>query len=139
MRTRDATIPIGLWICAALCAHFLFGTGGLVVAQVHEDRSELWKLSRQASNLAQRGEQTFEISLNEPGEQAPEEPPPPPPPPPKPPEPPKPPPKAKTVEEKKAEEKKKEEEKKKQLAIVEKKPEKAPPPCRRCRRTSASP
>ena len=33
MRSRDVTIPLGLWICAAICAHFLFGTGGLVVAQ----------------------------------------------------------------------------------------------------------
>ena len=25
MRTRDVTIPLALWICAAVCAHFLFG------------------------------------------------------------------------------------------------------------------
>jgi TonB family protein len=68
MRSRDVTIPLTLWICAALCAHFLFGTGGLVVAQMHDDRSELWKLSRQASSLAQRNEQTFEVSLGEPVE-----------------------------------------------------------------------
>ena len=28
MRSRDVTIPLVLWICAAICAHFLFGTGG---------------------------------------------------------------------------------------------------------------
>jgi TonB family protein len=86
MRSRDVTIPLALWMCAAICAHFLFGTGGLVVARIHDDRSELWKLSRQASSLAQRDEPSFELSL-EAGEEkdiaAPA-------PPPKPPEPPKP-------------------------------------------------
>lgn len=84
MRPRDVTIPLGLWICAAVCAHFLFGTGGLVVAQMHDDRSELWKLSRQASILAKQEGQTFEVSLGGPSEEAKDEaqPPPPPPPPP---------------------------------------------------------
>jgi TonB family protein len=78
MRTRDVTIPMALWICAAICAHFFFGSGGLVVAKVHDDRAELWKLSREASSLAKQGEQTFEVSLSEPGEESPEEPAPPP-------------------------------------------------------------
>ena len=84
MRPRDVTIPLGLWICAAVCAHFLFGTGGLVVAQMHDDRSELWKLSRQASILAKQEGQTFEVSLGAPNEEAKDEAPPPPPPPPPP-------------------------------------------------------
>jgi TonB family protein len=91
MRTRDVTIPLGLWICAAICAHFFFGTGGLVVAKVHDDRSELWRLSREASDLAQQGEQTFEVTLAEPSDDTPGAPPPPPaaakPPPPPPPAP----------------------------------------------------
>jgi TonB family protein len=86
MRPRDVTIPLGLWICAAVCAHFLFGTGGLVVAQMHDDRSELWKLSRQASILAKQEGQTFEVSLGEPSEEKKDEAQPPPPPPPPPPE-----------------------------------------------------
>jgi TonB family protein len=65
MRTRDVTIPLALWICAAVGAHFFLGTGGLVVAKVHDDRSELWKLARQAGSLASQGEQTFEVSLGE--------------------------------------------------------------------------
>jgi TonB family protein len=86
MRPRDVSIPLGLWICAAICAHFLCGTGGLVVAQMHDDRSELWKLSRQASILAKQEGQTFEVSLGAPSEEAKDEaqPPPPPPPPPEP-------------------------------------------------------
>src|SRR5580704_4819579 len=88
MRTRDVTIPLALWICAAICAHFFFGTGGLVVAQVHDDRSEMWQLSRRASSLAARDEQTFEVTLNEPSEAPKEEAPPPPPPKPEEPKPP---------------------------------------------------
>jgi TonB family protein len=79
MRTRDVTIPMALWICAAICAHFFFGSGGLVVAKVHDDRAEFWKLAKEASSLAKQGEQTFEVSLSEPGEESPEEPAPPPP------------------------------------------------------------
>jgi len=78
MRPRDVTIPLALWICAAICAHFFFGTGGLVVAKVHDDRSEMWQLSQQASHLAQRDEQTFEVSLSEPSEEPKEQTPPPP-------------------------------------------------------------
>jgi len=78
MRTRDVTIPLALWICAAVCAHSLFGAGGFVVAKVQDDRSELWKLSRQASSLARQSEQTFEVSLGEPSEEPKEEAPPPP-------------------------------------------------------------
>ena len=89
MRSRDVTIPLVLWICAAICAHFLFGTGGLVVGKIHDDRSELWKLSRAASNLAQQDDQIFEISLGEPSDESTPAPPPPPPPPPKPEDPPK--------------------------------------------------
>jgi TonB family protein len=69
MRSRDVTIPLALWICAAICAHFLFGTGGLVVAVMHDDRSELWRLSREAATLAKNSDQTFEVALGEPSEE----------------------------------------------------------------------
>jgi TonB family protein len=84
MQPRDVSVPLALWICAAICAHFMLGTGGAVVATVHDDRSEMWKLSQQAGTLARRGEQTFEIALNDSSEEAQQETPPPPPPPPKP-------------------------------------------------------
>jgi len=125
MRSRDVTIPLGLWICAAICAHFVFGTGGLVVAKVHDDRSELWKLSRIASGLAKQGEQTFEISIGDTSEEPKQDVIPPPP---KPPEP-----KAQAPEppplEKKADEPKKPEEKpkpKKDILLVKKPEEKKP-------------
>jgi TonB family protein len=82
MRSRDVTIPLVLWICAAICAHFLFGTGGMVVGKVEDDRSELWSLSKKAQNLAKQDGQTFEVSLGEPSDETKDEPPPPPPPPP---------------------------------------------------------
>jgi TonB family protein len=87
MQPRDVSIPLVLWICAAICAHFLLGTGGAVVAKVHDDRTEMRKLSHQAGSLARRYEQTFEVALGEPSEAPTEELPPAPPP-----EPPKPPP-----------------------------------------------
>jgi TonB family protein len=128
MRSRDATIPLALWICAAICAHFLFGTGGLVVGKVEDDRSELWKLSREASNLAKQDGQTFEVSMGEPSDETKDEAPPPPPPPPPPPKPedqPKPTPTVKPPEKtppkpeaKKAEEKK--------LIVIQKEEEKKP-------------
>jgi TonB family protein len=70
MRTRDVTIPLGPWICAAVGAHFFLGSGGLVVAKVHDDRSELWKLARQAGNLASQAEDTVEVSLGESADEA---------------------------------------------------------------------
>ena len=82
MRSRDVTIPLTLWICAAICAHFLFGTGGAVVAQIHDDRSELWKLSREASELAKHGAIDVRSDSSASGESKDEAVPPTPPPPP---------------------------------------------------------
>ncbi len=122
MRTRDVTIPLALWICAAICAHFLLGTGGLVVAEVHDDRSELRRLSRAAGNLARREDQTFEVSLGESSEEAPPEAPPPPPPPPPEEKKPEPVASAKPLEPPKPEPKKEE----KKVVVVEKKAETKP-------------
>jgi TonB family protein len=84
MQPRDVSVPLALWICAAICAHFMLGTGGAVVASVHDDKSEMWKLSRQAVSLARQGGQTTEISLSDSTDEPEQEAPPPPPPPPKP-------------------------------------------------------
>jgi len=127
MRARYATIPLAAWLVAAVCAHFFLGTGGFVVAEAHDDRSALWQLSRQASVLAQRGEQAFEVALNEPGEEPPKEQPVPLPPP-KPKEPPKAQEKAKADIKKIEAEKKKKEEEKKVVAVAAKKDDKPLPP-----------
>jgi TonB family protein len=88
MQSRDVSVPLTLWICAAICAHFMLGTGGAVVATVHDDKSEMWKLSRQAVTLTrQAGGQTMEISLGDSNDEPAAEPPPPPPPKPKTPDP----------------------------------------------------
>jgi TonB family protein len=84
MKPREVSVPLTLWICAAICAHFMLGTGGAVVATVHDDKSEMWRLSRQAGTLARRAAQTFEVSLSDSTAEPDEEAPPPPPPPPKP-------------------------------------------------------
>ncbi len=65
MRTR-VRIPTACWICAAICAHFPRHGRTLVVAKVHMSSAV-----HQASNLAQRGEQTFEVSMNRRQEQSP--------------------------------------------------------------------
>ena len=65
MKPRDVSVPLTLWICAAICAHFMLGTGGAVVATVHDDKSAMRSLSRQAGSLARQGAQTFEISLSD--------------------------------------------------------------------------
>lgn len=39
--SRDAHIPLFLWVCAAICAHFVLVGGGDQVAQVHEDHVAL--------------------------------------------------------------------------------------------------
>ena len=125
MRSRDVTIPIALWICAAICAHFLFGTGGLVVAQMHEDRSTLWNLAHEAGMLTRKDGQTFEVSLGSGDETRDQAAPiPPPPPPPKPEDKPKPKTEQAREAEKKAQEKKAADEKK--LPLVKKDEEKKP-------------
>jgi TonB family protein len=121
MRARYVSIPLVVWLVAAVCAHFFLGTGGFVVAEAHDDRSALWQLSRMASVLAQRGEQTFEVALGEPGEDAPKEPPPPPPP--KPPAKPKPKDAPKLTDKKLAEAEKKKKDEEKKVIAVEKKPD----------------
>lgn len=130
--TREPNTPIILWICAAVCAHFMFAEGGEQVARVHEDHSALEKLAYSVRSRVRSTEQTFEVALNTSSDKADDEqiePPPTPPPPPKPtatqkqPEPPKPP--------KPEEEKKKAPEQKVKVVVEEKDPVKQlqqPPP-----------
>ena len=74
---RAPETPLILWICAAVCAHFIFAEGGDQVATYHEDRSYIFQLGARARSAAHGKDQTFEILTNEdgqPSETEPEEP-----------------------------------------------------------------
>jgi TonB family protein len=102
--SREVNTPLVLWICAAICAHFVLGEGGDQIALFHDDEAALASLGARVREMVRDKEQTFEISSTDEKEAppAPEVPDPPKPPPPKPPppvptavpkvEPPKPPP-----------------------------------------------
>ena len=82
---RETNTPLILWICAAVCTHYAFAEGGGVVAQIHEDRSFMAVLGRNARDRVRASEQVFDLALNDaPSAEKEAEPPPPPPPPPKP-------------------------------------------------------
>jgi TonB family protein len=81
--SRDVNTPLVLWICAAVCAHFLLGEGGDTVAQFHEDRLAIASMGERVRERIRFNEQTFEVSsIDGPAKEAPEAPPPPPPEPP---------------------------------------------------------
>ncbi len=115
---RDSTAtPLILWICAAVCAHYVIGQGGNEVAKAHDDTSFLSKMAYQARGKTRDADKIFELGAFAESEVKPDEPQAPAPPP-KPAaekkaEPPRP-------EEKKAEPAKKPEEKKVALVPAEK-------------------
>jgi TonB family protein len=97
---RELNTPLILWICAAICAHFVLGEGGDQIALFHDDEVAIASLGARIRAKVLDREQTFEVSSIE--EPQPDKPAPdavelPKPPPPKPeakkPEPPKPEPK----------------------------------------------
>ena len=65
---RAPETPLILWICAAVCAHFIFAEGGDQVATYHEDRSFLYQLGTRARSAAQGKDQTLEIVTSDEGE-----------------------------------------------------------------------
>jgi TonB family protein len=76
---RDVNTPLVLWICAAVCAHFLLGEGGDTVAQFHDDRLAIATLGEKARERIRYEAQTFEVSsIDAPGKETAEAPPPPP-------------------------------------------------------------
>jgi outer membrane biosynthesis protein TonB len=108
--SRELNTPLILWICAAVCAHFMVGEGGEQVAEFHDDGIAIASLGKRVRARILYSEQTFEVSSIgaeqespvAPEAEVPKPPPPPPPAPPKPtatvaPEPPKPPPPEKKV------------------------------------------
>src|SRR6478736_1473053 len=66
---RSPEIPLILWICAAVCTHFVFAEGGDQVATYHEDRSYLFQLGTRARYAVHGRDQTIDIITSESGEQ----------------------------------------------------------------------
>jgi TonB family protein len=76
---REHSTPLILWICAAVCAHIIFGEGGEQVAVTHEDHSFLKHMATQIRERVRDSEQTFEVgtvSTSAAPEEKPPEPPP---------------------------------------------------------------
>ena len=102
MSSREVNTPLILWICAAVCAHFVLGEGGDQIALFHDDQVAIASLGARVREKVRDREQTFDISSLDEKETPPPpelaDPPKPPPPKPSPPatppkpEPPKPPP-----------------------------------------------
>src|SRR5579859_2939511 len=65
---RDANTPLILWICAAVCAHLMFGEGGDVVAQYHDDRRAIAALGEHVRERVRFSERTFEVGTAEPND-----------------------------------------------------------------------
>ncbi len=88
MASRGPEIPIVLWICAAVCAHFMMGGGTEEVSKqlrhYSDDRQYISLLGAQARERTRASEQSFEVAVVDvgakPKEDEPEEPPAPPPP-----------------------------------------------------------
>lgn len=64
---RSPETPLILWICAAVCAHFIFAEGGDQVATFHEDRSFIHQLGARARSATQGRDQTVDILTSEEG------------------------------------------------------------------------
>jgi TonB family protein len=90
--SRELNTPLVLWVCAAVCAHFVLGEGGEQVALFHDDGVALAELGQHVRGRVRDRESAFDVSTVDEMKQV--SPPPPPPDVPKPP-PPKPPPLAK--------------------------------------------
>src|SRR5438105_2078346 len=59
---KDPNTPLILWICAAVCAHYMFAEGGGVIARMHEDRQFLEMMGRDIRERVRTTEQTFEVA-----------------------------------------------------------------------------
>ena len=74
MRRDSATTPLILWVCAAVCAHYVLGQGGNEVAKAHDDAAFFSKMANQARGKAREADKVFELGSAAENEIAPTEP-----------------------------------------------------------------
>lgn len=75
MAARDtAATPLVLWVCAAVCAHYVLGQGGNEVAKAHDDSTFFSKMAHQARGKAREADKIFELGAMAENEIAPNEP-----------------------------------------------------------------
>jgi hypothetical protein len=75
---RAPETPLILWICAAVCAHFIFAEGGDQVATAHDDKAYILQLGTRTRSIVHGLDQTFEVVTSDDGSPKEAEPPPPP-------------------------------------------------------------
>lgn len=75
--SRGSEIPLILWICAAVCAHFVMGGGTEEVSRqvrhVREDHVFFSKLGAKARERTRQSEQTFDVAIVDQGKAKEEE------------------------------------------------------------------
>jgi TonB family protein len=62
---REVKTPVLLWICAAVCAHYVFGQGGMLVGEIHDGKSAMWVLMASARERTAAQERTFEVAISD--------------------------------------------------------------------------
>lgn len=60
---RDPQTPLILWVCAAVCAHYMFAQGGGVVAEVHDDERFVRELVSTVRGRLPGRPQTLEFNV----------------------------------------------------------------------------
>ena len=72
---RTPETPIILWVCAAVCAHFMFAEGGEQVAVLHDDSKFLATMGSEVRGKIRGDDKVIEITSTDEGKAAdPEEP-----------------------------------------------------------------
>lgn len=59
--SREAHIPLALWVCAAIVAHMAGGGGASEVAQIIEDRAQIRRMVNALREELRPGDMTFEV------------------------------------------------------------------------------
>jgi len=77
-RSQSPQTPLILWICAAVCAHFMFGGGTEEVSsqlrKLSDDRNYLVNLAARARERARASEESFEVGVVDEGKPQQDEP-----------------------------------------------------------------